>query len=99
MATIRELSGWTGACCHITPDECWIDDRTGEHVNARTGVRTPQHAPPEPELHCVTGKRCYPSKRAARDAAGKENRRQLDRRHLNAFRCGWCEKYHLGHRR
>lgn len=34
---------WSGSCCPRDPDNCWIDDATGEHVNATTGERTRQH--------------------------------------------------------
>lgn len=39
--TIQE---WSGADCDVEPGECWIDDVTGEHVNATTNERTAQHA-------------------------------------------------------
>lgn len=32
---------WNGALCEIDPDNCWIDDATGEHVSARDGTRSP----------------------------------------------------------
>ena len=32
----------SGSLCPIAPDTCWIDDVTGEHVNAHTGQRTPE---------------------------------------------------------
>ena len=35
-------SEWSGSLCPIAPDTCWIDDVTGEHVNAHTGQRTPE---------------------------------------------------------
>lgn len=35
---------WSGSQCDIAPDTCWIDDETGEHVNAETGARTAFHA-------------------------------------------------------
>lgn len=34
---------WTGSQCPIAPAECWIDDATGEHVNASTGHRSTNH--------------------------------------------------------
>lgn len=34
---------WSGSQCSVTPDACWVDDVTGEHVNAYTCVRTAQH--------------------------------------------------------
>ena len=37
------LPEWSGAQCPIAPDTCWIDDVTGEHVDATTAQRTPQH--------------------------------------------------------
>lgn len=36
-------SGWSGGLCSTAPDTCWIDDVTGEHVDANTGQRTPEH--------------------------------------------------------
>lgn len=35
--------GWSGGQCQIAPDACWIDDVTGEHVDAETGERTKEH--------------------------------------------------------
>jgi hypothetical protein len=32
---------WSGSLCPIDPDNFWIDDDTGERVNATTGERTP----------------------------------------------------------
>lgn len=34
---------WSGSPCDRAPDNCWIDDETGEHVNATTCERTPAH--------------------------------------------------------
>lgn len=34
---------WSGSCCPIDPDGCWVDDVTEEHVDAATGHRTPEH--------------------------------------------------------
>jgi hypothetical protein len=34
---------WSGAECPVAPGECWVDDVTGEHVNATTSDRTAQH--------------------------------------------------------
>jgi hypothetical protein len=31
---------WSGSLCPIDPDNYWIDDKTGERVNAVTGERT-----------------------------------------------------------
>lgn len=36
-------SEWSGAQCEVAPDSCWVDDDTGEHVNAVTGARTRTH--------------------------------------------------------
>lgn len=36
-------NAWSGRECDVTPSECWIDDVTGEHVNATTNERTPDH--------------------------------------------------------
>lgn len=32
---------WPASLCPIDPDNYWIDDETGERVNAHTGERTP----------------------------------------------------------
>lgn len=32
---------WSGSPCPKDPDNFWIDDKTGERVNAQTGERTP----------------------------------------------------------
>lgn len=37
------LKEWSGRQCDVAPDTCWIDDTTGEHVNAYTNQRTPEH--------------------------------------------------------
>ena len=34
---------WSGSPCPIAPDTCWVDDATGEHVNALTGARSKEH--------------------------------------------------------
>ena len=34
---------WSGSCCSVAPDSCWIDDVTNEHVDARTGQRSIEH--------------------------------------------------------
>lgn len=34
---------WSGAECPIDPSNCWVDDATGEHVNAHTNDRTSTH--------------------------------------------------------
>lgn len=33
---------WAGSPCPIDPDNYWIDDVTGERVDALTGERTPR---------------------------------------------------------
>lgn len=43
MDTKQQPLEWSGSCCPQAPDTCWIDDSTAEHVNASTGVRTPEH--------------------------------------------------------
>ena len=43
---------WSGGLCDITPDACWIDDATGEHVDATTGKRSTHHpSEGEDDLH------------------------------------------------
>lgn len=32
---------WSGSPCPADPDNFWIDDATGERVDARTGKRSP----------------------------------------------------------
>lgn len=34
---------WNGSPCPRDPDNCWIDDETGEHVSAVTFARTAKH--------------------------------------------------------
>lgn len=46
---------------------------------------------------CPTGKKAYPTKAAARKALQLINITQ--RRNMRAFRCNYCDQYHLGHRR
>lgn len=38
-AGARKLKEWSGSPCPIDPDNFWIDDETGERVNATTGER------------------------------------------------------------
>jgi hypothetical protein len=49
-----------------------------------------------PTWRCTTGKVCFESKQAARQAmhGHKGHRTQM-----RVFRCGYCEKWHLGHKR
>ncbi len=35
---------WSGSPDPTDPDNFWIDDDTGERINAHTGERTPSHA-------------------------------------------------------
>ena len=57
-------SEWSGSPCDVDPDNCWIDDDTGEHVCAATGKRSAHHhamsdAEREAEAHAdMLG--CYP---------------------------------------
>ena len=53
-------------------------------------------AVPEVSL-CPTGKTPFNTKREARKVSGQANRGQ--RTNMTVFRCGYCAKYHLGHRR
>ena len=50
----------------------------------------------EPEVVCPSGKTAFPSKRAAREA---HKGHRGNRTPMAAFRCDFCSKYHLGHRR
>ena len=50
----------------------------------------------EPEVVCPLGKTAFPSKRAAREA---HKAHRGDHTPMTAFRCDFCSKYHLGHRR
>lgn len=40
------IKDWSGSLCPIDPDNFWIDDKTGERVDARTGERTKPATPP-----------------------------------------------------
>lgn len=40
---LKSQEEWSGGLCEVAPTSCWIDDKTGEHVNAITGTRTPNH--------------------------------------------------------
>lgn len=46
---------------------------------------------------CPTGKRAFDSKAAAKSALKKIN--PTHRTQMKEFRCGFCMKWHLGHRR
>lgn len=35
----RPASDWSGSPCPLDPDNWWVDDDTGERVNATTGER------------------------------------------------------------
>jgi len=52
---------------------------------------------------CPTGKHVYPTKDAARRAAAAINRVHVHRadrcRPMHAYRCAYCDRFHLGHRR
>jgi len=39
LLSIIECETWTGSPCPRDPDNFWIDDKTGERVNAKTGQR------------------------------------------------------------
>jgi hypothetical protein len=47
---------------------------------------------------CITGKTQFATKKAAR-AAACSGRNMLKRTTLQAFRCQWCECYHIGNSR
>jgi hypothetical protein len=42
--TLAQLRQWSGSPCPLDPDNYWVDDETGERVNAITGERT-QYTP------------------------------------------------------
>ena len=52
---------------------------------------------PRVTIECPTGKHAFASKRDAADRARQINHTQ----HTNMapFRCGYCDRYHLGHKR
>ena len=41
--TLARDSEWSGSLCPQDPDNCWIDDATGEHINATTNARMVRH--------------------------------------------------------
>lgn len=41
MSTHATTAEWSGSPCPADPDNFWIDDATGERVDARTGERSP----------------------------------------------------------
>lgn len=51
-----------------------------------------------PELRCKTGKTCFNSKAEATSSLSAMRRRGRPAS-MTPFRCTWCEKWHLGHRR
>ena len=51
----------------------------------------------EPHYQCPTNKQPFDTKAQARAALQRVNRQQGHA--MSVFRCGYCEKYHLGHRR
>ena len=55
--------------------------------------------PDIPLDRCVTDKVVYRTRREATAAATRENSRNPDKREIHAFRCGYGDHYHLGHRR
>jgi hypothetical protein len=40
---MKRENEWSGTPCPDDPDNCWIDDETGEHVNAIDGTRSTTH--------------------------------------------------------
>ena len=62
------------------------------------GVQRPE--PPatrEPERECPTGKVGFRTRAEADRVRGLANRNE--RTAMERFRCGFCEQWHLGHRR
>lgn len=55
--------------------------------------------PDIPLDRCVTDKTVYRTKREAQEAARYNNGRNMGKRQMRAFRCGYGVHYHLGHRR
>jgi aspartate carbamoyltransferase regulatory subunit len=51
----------------------------------------------EKPYECPTTKTPYATKREAQRALKQINANQ--RHSMRSFRCGYCERYHLGHRR
>lgn len=69
-----------------------------EILGRDTGPQTPTPAPKAArEVLCPTGKQVFDTKATARIALRRSNPRQ--RTTMYVFRCGYCERYHLGHRR
>lgn len=66
------------------------------------GQNRPRAAPTDaakvaPDVECPSGKVAFVSKRAACDALRKTPPDGPSRR--GVFRCGFCERYHIGHER
>jgi hypothetical protein len=40
---LRTAPEWSGRCCDLTPDTCWIDDATGLHRRAPNGEPNDEH--------------------------------------------------------
>jgi hypothetical protein len=59
------------------------------------GARNPELT--EDRYQCPTGKQGFPSKEAAKIARNGMTNRQ--HHSVCVFRCPYCERYHLGHRR
>lgn len=60
----------------------------------------PDAEPPEPRaIECPTGKRAYATRGEAKQQAERTNMGRDRISALRPFRCGFCEYYHLGHRR
>ena len=54
--------------------------------------------PAIPVDRCPTGKTVYATKALAREKMKTINH-HIKGRPMQAYRCGYCEKYHLGHKR
>lgn len=51
MTPAKKKTEWSGSPCPIDPDNCWVDDETGEHVNAKTCERARKHKKERPRIY------------------------------------------------
>ena len=52
-----------------------------------------------PRLRCATGKTCFDSKAIALASTRGMDTKKGRRTSMKPFRCAFCEKWHVGHRR
>lgn len=71
---------------------------TLKDILSRSGVKQLEETKAAVEVICPSGKQTYMMKSEARHIALQMNRKNLGRA-MKAYRCDWCEHFHVGHSR